>query len=67
MDVYSHILGFAFGAMLIGWSAWMLVLHFRTPPELRAKRRVRPWIPIVFLLIGLADLSKAIRDLMKDM
>lgn len=63
MDVYSHILGFAFGAMLIGWSVWMLVLHFRTPPE----RRVRPWIPIVFLLIGLADLSKAIRDLMKDM
>ena len=66
MDVYSHILGFIFGAMLIGWSVWMLVLHFRTPSELRANR-VRPWIPILFLLIGLADLSKAIRDLIGDM
>jgi hypothetical protein len=53
--------------MLIAWSVWMLVLHFRTPPELRAKRRLRPWIPFLFLLIGLADLTKAIRDLMKDL
>lgn len=67
MNVYSHILGFLFGAMLLGWSSWMLVLYYRTPSSLRPRRRIRPWMAILFLLIGLADLSKAIRDLMQQL
>jgi uncharacterized membrane protein YfcA len=66
MEVYGHLLGLLFGAMLIAWSIWMLWLHFHTVPEQRAYRRVRPWIPGILLLIGLADLTKALRDLWKD-
>ena len=63
MDYYLNVLSLAVGFGISGFGLYMVVLHFRTPPEQRGETRLRARIGAFILLIGLADLTKAIRDI----
>ena len=56
-------LGIVIGLMLSCWSVYMLVHHYRIPRKIRKERGKQVWPFYLFLLIGLADLLKCIRDL----
>ena len=62
MDYYLNLLSLAVGLGMTGFGLYMIVLHFRTPRDQRGETRLRARIGAFILLIGLADLSKAIRD-----
>ena len=61
-EIYLIILGVLVGVMFTAWSLTMLFLRFRTAPEERGKQRSLTLI-LIILLIGAADLLKALRDL----
>lgn len=51
------------GLALTGWSSYMIVRYFRTTRAERAPIRVYFKVAWLFLLIGTADLGKAVKDL----
>lgn len=64
MQFYTNILGFIVGFMLTGWSIWILYNYYRLPSIGKKLKKVQLWLGILILLIGLADLAKAIRDIL---
>jgi tryptophan-rich sensory protein len=59
------IISIVVGLALAGWSAYMIWHYYRTPKTERLPVRVYFRIAWLFLLIGLADLGKALGDLVK--
>ncbi len=59
------IIGCLIGYMFTGWSLYMLYHRMRTPKEQRKHLRVKLWVVILVLLIGVADGLKSTRDLIK--
>ncbi|MCR9141751.1 MAG: hypothetical protein NXI24_05830 [bacterium] len=53
------------GLALTGWSSYMIVRYYRTPKEGRPAIKAYFKVAWLFLLIGLADLGKAVKDLIQ--
>ena len=59
------LISIAVGVGLAGWSIYMLVRYYRTPKDERGPIRVYFRVAWLFLVIGLADLGKAVKDLIQ--
>ncbi|MCB1169496.1 MAG: hypothetical protein KDK25_04140 [Leptospiraceae bacterium] len=57
--------GLLIGAMLTGWSLWMLFLYIMRSPEQRKRNSVRLWIILIALLLGLGALGKPLREIIQ--
>lgn len=57
--------GLLIGAMMTGWSLWMLVIYIRRTPEQRKRSSVGLWIILLALLLGLGALGKPMRELIQ--
>ena len=57
--------GLLIGAMMTGWSLWMLVLYIKKSPEQRKKSSVGLWIILLALLLGLGALGKPMRTVIE--
>lgn len=51
------------GLALTGWSSYMIVRYYRAPKDERPAIKAYFKVAWLFLLIGLADLGKAVKDL----
>jgi hypothetical protein len=60
---FLNILGVFIGLIFILWSIWFIYNYYKLPVTGRKYRKVQLWIIIVILLIGIADLLKAIKDI----
>ncbi|MEQ8350976.1 MAG: hypothetical protein RH862_05795 [Leptospiraceae bacterium] len=68
MDILDESLlyfGLLIGAMMTGWSLWMLVLYIKKSPEQRKKSSVGLWIILLALLLGLGALGKPMRTVIE--
>ena len=66
MDIREPILlvlGISTGLLMLTWSLWQIQSYWRSERKLRYKRRFYVRIAYFIALIGLADLTKAVRDL----
>ncbi len=66
MAIYNQLLGITIGLMLLVWSIWILYHYYQLPVVAKKFKKVHLWLGILMLLIGIADLSKAIQDLFKS-
>ncbi|MFN3604980.1 MAG: DUF308 domain-containing protein [Leptonema sp. (in: bacteria)] len=66
MEFYTNLLGLFIGFMLVVWSVWILYQYFQLPPLGKKFKKVHLWFGILMFLIGLADLSKAVKDILNS-
>ena len=65
MDYYLVFLELMVGMALLLWSGYQVFRYIRSGPEERQARKLYFRIGLFILLIGLADFSKAIRELIQ--
>ncbi len=63
---FINFLGLLIGIMFISWSLWILYNYYKLPSVGRKYKKIELWISILILIIGLADLSKAIKDILSN-
>jgi len=59
-----NFLGLLIGLGFIVWSVWILYNYYQLPVVGRKYKKVNLWIGVLILLIGIADLLKAIKDIL---
>ncbi|MBI38697.1 MAG: hypothetical protein CMF59_03800 [Leptospiraceae bacterium] len=57
--------GLLIGALMTGWSLWMLFLYIKKTPAQRKNSSVGLWIIILALLLGLGALGKPMRTVIE--
>jgi len=61
---FLNFLGLLIGLGFIVWSVWILYIYYQLPVVGRKYKKVNLWIGVLILLIGIADLLKAIKDIL---
>ena len=61
---FLNFLGLLIGLGFIVWSVWILYNYYQLPVVGRKYKKVNLWIGVLILLIGIADLLKAIKDIL---
>jgi 4-hydroxybenzoate polyprenyltransferase len=61
---FLNFLGLLIGLGFIVWSVWILYNYYQLPAVGRKYKKVNLWIGVLILLIGIADLLKAIKDIL---
>jgi hypothetical protein len=61
---FLNFLGLLIGLGFIVWSVWILYNYYQLPGVGRKYKKVNLWIGVLILLIGIADLLKAIKDIL---
>ncbi len=67
MNLFLNILGITVGILLTIWSIWLLKEYSKLPSSGKKLKRSHLYLGILILLIGLADISKGIKDFIKDL
>ena len=62
-EIILICLGITTGLLMLGWGLWQIKNYWRSKGQVRHSRRFYGRIAYAIALIGLADLSKAIREL----
>ncbi len=63
---FFNFLGAFIGIIFIVWSIWLIYQYSNLPSTGKKFKKIELWIAILILLIGIADLSKALRDILKN-
>ena len=61
---FLNFLGLLIGLGFIVWSVWIIYNYYQLPVVGRKYKKVNLWIGVLILLIGIADLLKAIKDIL---
>jgi len=61
---FLNFLGLLIGLGFIVWSVWILYNYYQLPVVGRKYKKVNLLIGVLILLIGIADLLKAIKDIL---
>jgi len=61
---FLNFLGLLIGLGFIVWSVWIFYNYYQLPVVGRKYKKVNLWIGVLILLIGIADLLKAIKDIL---